>query len=322
MSEARIVSFINYKGGVGKTTTTYHIGCSLAEHHGKRVLLVDIDPQSNLSLLCMRYEQYDQFRKQQGTIRDLYRRFRQENRLGIRDFIVREPIQLRDAPLRNLDLLPCDLDMLGEDLGGVLPTISSARGTNAFQVLEQVAERILREWRFLQLALNEVREEYDAMLIDCPPNLYLMTQNALAASDWYVVTVVPDHLSSIGVPILVRKVRDIRERIRRIASIIDQEASFAQFAGIIAVKVRSVDQHKDVLSRLRAELGPYCRETTFSDPIFSTVTTELIGYSEAAEQLCPVWHARGSNPASAAQRREYEEITKEYLQRCHAWSAQ
>jgi chromosome partitioning protein len=198
MSQARIASFINYKGGVGKTTTTYHIGCSLAEHHGKRVLLVDIDPQSNLSLLCMDYDRYDQHRKQQGTIRDLYRRFRQENRLGIRDFIVPTPIRLDRGPLENLDLLPCDIDMLGEDLGGVLPTVSSARGANAFQILEQVAGRVLHEWRFLQLALDEVREEYDDILIDCPPNLYLMTQNALVASDRYLVTVVPEHLSAIG----------------------------------------------------------------------------------------------------------------------------
>lgn len=317
MPPARVISFINYKGGVGKTTTTYHIGCSLAEHHGRRVLLVDIDPQSNLSLLCMNYDRYDQFRKQHGTIRDLYRRFRQENRLGTRDFIAREPIQLDHGPLRNLDLLPCDLDMLGEDLGGVLPAVSSARGANAFQILEQVAERVLREWCFLQLALDEVRQEYDDILIDCPPNLYLMTQNALAASDWYAVTVVPEHLSSVGVPILLRKVRDIRERIHRVAAVIGREINFARFAGLIAVKMRRADQHKDVVTRLRADLAPYCRDTGLSDPVFGAATTELIGYSEAAEQLRPVWHARNTNPANAAQRHEYEDITKELLSRCH-----
>lgn len=317
MPRAQITSFINYKGGVGKTTTTYHIGCSLAEHHDRRVLLVDIDPQSNLSLLCMNYDRYDQFRKQQGTIRDLYRRFRRENRLGTRDFIIREPIQLDHGPLRNVDLLPCDLDMLGEDVGGVLPTVASARGSNAFDVLEQVADRVLREWYFLQMALYEVREEYDDILIDCPPNLYLMTQNALAASDWYVVTVVPDHLSSIGVPILVRKVRDLRQRIHRVAAILGREVSFARFAGIIPVKRRYTGQHRDVINRLQEELAPYCHEAGFSDPVFSTATTELIGYSEAAEQLRPVWHASGSNSVNAAQRHEYEDITNEFVSRCH-----
>jgi len=318
MGEARIVSFINYKGGVGKTTTTYHIGCSLAEHHGHRVLLVDIDPQSNLSLLCMSYDRYNQFRTQQGTIRDLYRRFRQESRLGTRDFIVREPIQLNNGPLRNLDLLPCDLDMLGEDIGGILPTVSAARTGNAFQVLEQVAERVLREWDFLRLALDEVRSEYDDILIDCPPNLYLMTQNALAASDWYVITVVPEHLSSVGVPILIRKIRDIRERIRRVAAILGREVSFARFAGIIAVKMRRAGQHQDVLNRLREDLSSYIGEGSLADPVFATATTELIGYSEAAEQNLPVWRARGNNPAMAAERREYEAITEEYLRRCHS----
>ena len=54
---AKIISFINYKGGVGKTTTTYHIGCCLAEEHGKKGLMVDIDPQTNLTFLCAPVEQ-------------------------------------------------------------------------------------------------------------------------------------------------------------------------------------------------------------------------------------------------------------------------
>jgi len=52
MARAKVISVVNYKGGVGKTTTTYHVGCSLAQHHNKRVLLVDIDPQTNLTFLC------------------------------------------------------------------------------------------------------------------------------------------------------------------------------------------------------------------------------------------------------------------------------
>jgi len=56
MSKAKIISVINYKGGVGKTTSAYHIGCSLAQHYHKRVLLIDIDPQTNLTFLCAEYQ--------------------------------------------------------------------------------------------------------------------------------------------------------------------------------------------------------------------------------------------------------------------------
>ena len=52
----KVVSFINYKGGVGKTTSAYHFSCSLAQHHRQRVLMIDIDPQTNLTFLCANYQ--------------------------------------------------------------------------------------------------------------------------------------------------------------------------------------------------------------------------------------------------------------------------
>jgi hypothetical protein len=66
---------------------------------------------------------------------------------------------------------------------------------------------------------------------------------------------------------------------------------------------------------LRQELASDCHDAGFSDPVFSASTTELIGYGEAAEQLRPVWHASGTNPGKAAERHEYEDITREYLSR-------
>jgi hypothetical protein len=65
---ARVIAFINYKGGVAKTTTTYHVGCSLAQHFKKRVLLVDIDPQTNLTFLCGAIEDWERFKDSNGTI--------------------------------------------------------------------------------------------------------------------------------------------------------------------------------------------------------------------------------------------------------------
>jgi hypothetical protein len=63
MPRARILSLINYKGGVAKTTSTHHIGCSLAQHFNKKVLLVDIDPQTNLTFLCASIEKWTDFKK-------------------------------------------------------------------------------------------------------------------------------------------------------------------------------------------------------------------------------------------------------------------
>lgn len=78
MALAKVVSFINYKGGVGKTTTTYYIGCALAQFQGKRVLLIDIDAQTNLTFLCAPFEKWAAFKKNNGTVATMYRRYRQE----------------------------------------------------------------------------------------------------------------------------------------------------------------------------------------------------------------------------------------------------
>ncbi len=66
----KVVSFINYKGGVGKTTTTYHIGCALSLYHNKKVLLVDVDPQTNLTFLCVVPERWEVFKSEDGTTGD------------------------------------------------------------------------------------------------------------------------------------------------------------------------------------------------------------------------------------------------------------
>ncbi len=63
----KVVSFINYKGGVGKTTTAYHVGCALSLYHNKKILLVDVDPQTNLTFLCVVPERWEVFKSEDGT---------------------------------------------------------------------------------------------------------------------------------------------------------------------------------------------------------------------------------------------------------------
>src|SRR5437016_11002883 len=111
MARAKIFSFINYKGGVAKTTTTYHVGCSLAQHFRKRVLFVDIDPQTNLTFLCAAIEDWENFKKARGTIADLYRHFLNRKTLDSKRFIWRGPVGASiGRPVAKLDLIPCDID--------------------------------------------------------------------------------------------------------------------------------------------------------------------------------------------------------------------
>ncbi len=182
----KVVSFINYKGGVGKTTTAYHVSCSLAQHHYQRVLMIDIDPQTNLTFLCARYEQWQRRKRNVGTIATLYRRFTDGLPLEVRRYIWERAVTIDRYPISGLDMIPCDIDLLGEDVGGgqIAGVFPSA------EALRRNAQQYMRDRSFLSKIIDEVQDRYDWVVIDCPPNLYLMTQNALHASDYYVVTAI------------------------------------------------------------------------------------------------------------------------------------
>jgi chromosome partitioning protein len=311
MTMGKIVSFINYKGGVGKTTTTYHVGCCLAETYGKKVLMVDIDPQTNLSFLCAPVERWEKQKQNIGTIANMYSRFQQRIRLETKKFIWQTPIKVGRKHIDNLDLIPCDVDLLGEDLGG-----GGLTGTfQEMKQLRQEAKEFLRERSFLRNTLAEVADKYDYILIDCPPNLYLMTQNALVASKWYIITAIPDHLSTIGLSILQNKVRKIGERMtsaRRYAGESSVSAGAAQLGGVVFVKVRIggsriTNTHSTMMETVKRQIG--------SDLCFQCHTTELIGYGEAAEHALPVWHHDSPNAKHAAGKKEYNQITDEFVKR-------
>lgn len=78
MTGAKVFAFINYKGGVAKTTSTYHIGCWLAGLKEKKVLLIDIDPQTNLTFLCASIDDWETRKSKVGTIATMYKRYLNE----------------------------------------------------------------------------------------------------------------------------------------------------------------------------------------------------------------------------------------------------
>ena len=305
----KVVSFINYKGGVGKTTTAYHVSCSLAQHYDQRVLMIDIDPQTNLTFLCATIEQWEDRKAKTGTIADVYQRYVERQPLDIKRYMWNDAVVVGRYPISGLDLIPCDIDLLGEDLGG-----EHAVGTfPTMAALRQNAQRYLGELSFLRKVIEETQGRYDWVIIDCPPNLYLMTQNALHASDYYVVTAIPDQLSTIGLNILVRKVSEIGSRISNVLPLAgrDDLRPIAQLGAIVFVKVRIggtmiTTTHEDTMRSIAGE--DYA-----SDKVVETHTTELIGYSEAAENQIPVWEHNSNNARRAARKNEYPEITRELI---------
>jgi chromosome partitioning protein len=311
MSKAKIISVINYKGGVGKTTSAYHIGCSLAQHYHKKVLLIDIDPQTNLTFLCADYERWERFKNEWGTIATLYRQFIVRSAIKTRSVIWESPVRLVDGEkIANLDLIPCDIELLGDELG--LDGTSAPFPTH--QPTAWTMEAFLRGRRFLVEALKQVENDYDYILIDCPPNLYLWTQNALLASDVYLVTTIPDHLSTLGIDTLQGRINVINKRIEAAQVFLGKTFglySIAKMGGIVFVKVRRsangiINLFDQRMSQIKGKFNGKC---------FPEYTTEMVGYSEASEQRLPVWECDTPNAINAAATEQYQNITKIFLER-------
>jgi chromosome partitioning protein len=179
----KVVSIINLKGGVGKTTITVAIAEFLVSEYNKNVLVIDLDPQTNATVSLIGEEQWE-MRNEDG--RTLYQLFKDQIDdtclFDLENSIVSNCSNLYGG-LPNLHLLPSSLDFV--QLQDRLINIGHTALIQPIDVLKKyVKEYIAR---------------YDVVLIDCPPNLGIVTQNGLNISDYYLIPSIPDHLSTYGI---------------------------------------------------------------------------------------------------------------------------
>lgn len=195
-----IISLINLKGGVGKTTLSANLAAMLAMH-GKRVLLVDCDYQRSLSRLCF----------EDARIRDLFASDR-----TLQHFLLdKRPDAAR--------LLKCAAEHPDID-GGIVINAEALDVRGPADSLEDAEMHLQSEWlvrprsadvRFLlRAALHSpaLEDHFDYVLLDCPPRLSTACINALAASDFALVPVMLDPVSAISAPNLLRKLRQLRDK--------------------------------------------------------------------------------------------------------------
>ncbi|MGN0331559.1 MAG: ParA family protein [Lachnospiraceae bacterium] len=170
----RIITITNQKGGVGKTTTAVNLSACLAEA-GQQVMLVDFDPQGNAtSGLGLEGEDFDH------TVYDML-----IEEASVNDCIIRN-IQ------KNLDVLPSDMNLAGAEI--------------EFQEVED-KEKLLRE------CLNQIREEYDFIIIDCPPSLNILTINALTAADTVLVPIQCEYYALEGLNQVLKTVDLVKRKL-------------------------------------------------------------------------------------------------------------
>jgi chromosome partitioning protein len=172
---ARVISMCNQKGGVGKTTTTINLGAALAEY-GRKVLLVDFDPQGSLSV---------------GLGLNPH-----EMELSIYNLLLERDVTLSEvvvpSGVEGMDLLPSNIDLSAAEV--------------------QLVHEVARE-QTLQRVLAPAIADYDVILIDCQPSLGLLTVNALTASDGVIVPLECEYFALRGVALLKTTIDKVRERL-------------------------------------------------------------------------------------------------------------
>jgi chromosome partitioning protein len=227
-----ILSCVNLKGGVGKTAIAVNFA-AYCGREGMRTLLVDCDPQTNATFSCIQGEEWAEHAKQHGTIANL---LGVESIAGKSNHIAPEEI-IKKAVFENVDLVPSHISLFAVDLD-----LGSAIG---------------RELR-LRKALKPVLSHYDMVVCDCPPNLTIPTQNALAMSTHYVVPVPPDYLSIIGVALLNTRVEELCENL-------DHKITNA---GVIVSRVgRKATHRENLLANLRAKFGKLVLQTELRERV-------------------------------------------------------
>ena len=179
MSNCKVIALTNQKGGVGKTTTAVNLGVGLVQQ-GKKVLLIDADAQANLTM-ALGYNRPDDIPITLPNI--------------IEDIIDEKPFDAEQCILHSnegVDLLPSTIELAGYEA-----EIINAKNR----------ERVLKTY------VNEVKKNYDYVLIDCMPSLGMITINALAAADSVIIPTQPHYLSAKGLEQLLRSVSKVRRQI-------------------------------------------------------------------------------------------------------------
>ncbi len=298
---AQFISFINFKGGVGKSTLAVETATALARYFGKRVLVVDLDPQTNATFYLMDHSKWQSWQETNGSLKTLF-----EAHLAGRGASFNVSQVIKKALLSHagtslapgLELLPSHLALIQIDVQLAAKTF--------------VGEGVSHNLAIIRQALQQIQTQYDYILFDCPPNFNLVTQNGLFASDAYVIPAIPDYLSTLGIDLIQGEVDHFSQRIRQVLTTIGGTFTGPELKGIIftRVRVRSRNPLRFVDLHERRIQEVY---RTNPELAFKNFISEAVRFAEAPERRLPV--CLSSRPEDRDARNEILHLTEEFIGR-------
>ena len=193
-----VISIINLKGGVAKTTTAVALAEAFSVERNKRVLVIDLDPQTNATVLLIGDSKWGRLNGNEHTLARLFKDAFEspDNKKFDFDATLQKGISDLRYYYQLPDLLPSSLDLIDvQDRLASMPRGQFYSGTETPIAV-------------LSRAVTPRLSDYDIVLVDCPPNLGIITLNGLHISQSYIIPTVPDVLSTYGIPQIVTRVRE------------------------------------------------------------------------------------------------------------------
>ncbi|MDI7742393.1 ParA family protein [Lysinibacillus fusiformis] len=239
---AIVIPTIHLKGGVAKTTMTVGLAEVMATEFNKKVLLIDLDPQTNATVMLIGDRNWQELNNNGYTLATLF-----EEALDPDDtkFILDKTLQTNVSNIsscKKLDLLPSSLDLINiQDVLAKMPT-GPFYSDNPIEILKK--------------AIRPIKYNYDYILIDCPPNMGIITLNGLRIANGYLIPTIPDVLSTYGIPYVV-------DRIDEFSNNMDIKI---EALGIVVTKFKENSKvHKTTLGKLKKGMTQHVFSSIFKE---------------------------------------------------------
>lgn len=312
---AKRISIINFKGGVGKTTFTYQLGAGLVRFHNARVLLVDVDHQSSLSIVTLTAPIWQKLVNENRTVNEIFKPFIGNGAVMpgasiIEKGAVKNPYA--NAYYRSLDIVPASLQ-----LDDIEIDLTASHHGNAIHS-EWDKRTLICRW----LEESGIDEHYDYILFDCPPATKIVSQNAIAASHGYIIPLIPEAVMERGAPHLAGMIKDgIDNKLKALATMGSPRSMHVPdtaLAGLVITRIRThgpansgyTDDHTRHLASI---------QRTWKDLLAKPYIEEGTGISQALDDGVPVYdRAATQNIGNRGLDGMYRRLTAELKNRIDA----
>jgi cellulose biosynthesis protein BcsQ len=289
-----IISTVNMKGGVGKTTLTVNLATCLAKNHGKRVLVLDLDSQISATLSLISPHEFAKVRKKRRTLSYLLDKMISPNpwsKLEIKDIIYPSV-----SNIEGLELLPGDIELYDEYI--VSEMLHQQAVTEQEQKFEQVWDNFERV--LIKQIVEPVVDDYDFIIMDCAPGYNLLTRSGIAASNFYLLPARPEPLSLVGIQLLERRISKLKESHQAIGPL---NLNLLGIVFILSAGGLLGRYYKQVMKRVRDDFYPH--------QLFENAIPMDVNVAKAVDLFTPVVVAMPSSSGSKA----FIKLTEEFLEK-------